>query len=427
MAHPIECPGEGCALHGAIYAALAVRGATPIVHGPAGCGYQAALAAPLSGWLDPGGIAVPSTNLSEKQVVFGGTARLREEIKNAVKVADGALYAVLSTCPTEMIGDDIPAMAKEARAQGFPVIDVPSAGFRGALRAGYVEFLKAVIGSGLVVDKGARDQTLVNVFGLVPGADAAWVGEIEEWSRLLAGLGLRANVVFGPSGGVADLRRVGNAALTLVLSPAGRGPAEAIQQRFGVPWLEASALPVGALATADLLRRIGDLAGRPRDDVETFAASERERENWFLERLSHAYHALDLQRGFALVTTGSRSAGLSAFLTGTLGWLPRLVVVAEPLAPDEKARLVPEIEKAAPGAEVIFVEGAGEIADAIAAAKPEIILARAIEAGVASRLGVPLVQISTPVSDRIVLDTPLSGSRGALALIEAIGGAVLRQ
>jgi nitrogenase molybdenum-iron protein beta chain len=294
------------------------------------------------------------------------------------------------------------------------------------VQAGYTAFLKAVIGADLVIDKGARDPTLVNVFGLVPGADAAWVGDIEEWSRLLAGIGLRANAVLGPSGGVEDLRRVGNAALTLVLSPAGRGPAEDLQARFGVPWLEAGALPVGASATADLLRRVGDSAGRPRDGVETFVASEIDRENWFLERLSHAYHALDLQRSFALVATGSRAAGLSAFLTGTLGWLPRLIVVAEPLAPEEKTRLLAELDTAAPGGKVIFAESAGEITDAIAAAKPEIILARSIEADIAARLGVPLVQISTPVTDRIVLDTPLSGSRGALALIEAIGTAVLR-
>ena len=90
---------------------------------------------PPSDWGGPdplGGLATPASNIFEKQVVFGATARLREQIKNTAKVVDGELLVVLSSCATEMIGDDVPAMAKEARDQGLNVLSIASAGFRGS-------------------------------------------------------------------------------------------------------------------------------------------------------------------------------------------------------------------------------------------------------------------------------------------------------
>ena len=125
MASPLERPGIGCALHGALHSAAAVPGVVPILHATAGCGIQAHRNGAAAGWAGPdplGGMAAPGPNLFEKQVVFGATARLREQIKNTVKVIDGQLYVVLSDCATEMIGDDVPAMAKEARDQGMKVL-----------------------------------------------------------------------------------------------------------------------------------------------------------------------------------------------------------------------------------------------------------------------------------------------------------------
>src|SRR5664279_3381086 len=105
MAHPLEQPGIGCALHGALHSAAAVPGVVPVLHATAGCGIQAYRNGGADGWGGPdplGGIAVSASNIFEKQVVFGATARLREQIKNTAKVVDGRLLVVLSSCATEM-------------------------------------------------------------------------------------------------------------------------------------------------------------------------------------------------------------------------------------------------------------------------------------------------------------------------------------
>lgn len=138
MARPLVGPPASCALHGAILTAAAIPGVIPLVHSTPGCALRAGtgVTGDLSG-APPGLPLVASTNLAEKHVVFGGTSRLREEIKNTLAVVESGLVAVLTGCPTEMIGDDVAAMVKEVTSQGEAVIDIQTAGFRGPARAGY--------------------------------------------------------------------------------------------------------------------------------------------------------------------------------------------------------------------------------------------------------------------------------------------------
>jgi nitrogenase molybdenum-iron protein beta chain len=431
MALTLEQPALGCTLHGALHSAAAVPGVVPVVHATAGCAVQAWRNGAADGWAGPdplGGLAVPASNIFERQVVFGATARLREQIKNTAKVVDGRLLVVLSSCATEMIGDDVPAMAKEARDQGLPVVSIASAGFHGSAHHGYALFLKGVLARSEILGPTLeRDQTLVNLLGIVPRQDAFWEGELAEWSRLLAGIGLRANPVFGPDGGVAGLRDLTRAGLSLVLSPWGAEVAHHLERAAGVPWLDAGGLPVGAAATGEVLHALARRLGLDAPAVEAFLAAEARREDHHLARLAEAYYRHDLQRDFALVAGSLQAPGIAAFLIGTLGWLPCTIVIAdgppETSRPDLERRIAAAIEGFA--ARVLFSEDAAEIDAAVVAGGAEIVLGRAVEAPAAAALGVPLVQVAFPVTDRLVLDGGLSGGRGAVTLTEEIARAVL--
>ena len=179
-----------------------------------------------------------------------------------------------------------------------------------------------------------------------------------------------------------------------------------------------------------MLRVLRALAGRLSLDlpqVEKFIAAEARREGHTLRRLAELYYRHDLQREFALVAGSLQAAGLAQFLVGTLGWIPRTIVVAD--FPPEAAR--PELQRrlaaATTGfdARVLFSEDAGEIEAAILEQGAEIVLGRAFERAVAAALDVPLVQVAFPVTDRLVLDKGLSGGRGAVTLVEEIARAVL--
>ena len=76
MSGIIEMPRYSCSLAGAQYTVHAIDRAIPILHSGPGCAFTnffgQNFASGLQGAGYAGGLSVPSTNLYEKQIVFGG-------------------------------------------------------------------------------------------------------------------------------------------------------------------------------------------------------------------------------------------------------------------------------------------------------------------------------------------------------------------
>lgn len=409
MAAHLTRPRAGCALHGALYAATAIDGVTPLLHATPGCGVQAGLwhggdCASGGGW--------PTSNLSEKHVVFGGASRLREQIKNTRSVVAGELTVVLTGCPAEMIGDDVEAMAQEARDAGDDVIDLATAGFRGSAYHGYAAFLEAALEQSVVV--APRRTGLVNIFGPVPHQDRSWLAEVEELSRLIAGVGLTPNPVFGPFGGLDSLRASAQAELSVTVSPWGGTAVRALDARFGIPWIESAGLPVGAVATAALLEKIVAAAGEVDEAAAVaFIDRERRREAYCLDRLLETLYRQGGPRAFALALPSLHAPGIARFLVQTLGWASAAIVVTDHPAIDSRAALHDGLSA------VHYSEDDDEITGLIGASGADIVLGSSLERIVADRLGAPLIECATPTS-RLSLTTGFGGFRGSLVLLEAI-------
>jgi len=180
MSRIIESCRNHCALLGAIQTVRAVEGLLPIVHSTAGCGRQEELGLGKQGGYQGQRAALPSSNVREKQIVFGGASRLREQIKNTVKTIEADAYVVLSGCATELVGDDIPAMAKEAREQGYPVLQVAAPGFKGDVHQGYEAVVQGLLAYavGLAPVQKHTQRGLINLLGIIPGQDVFWQGNL---------------------------------------------------------------------------------------------------------------------------------------------------------------------------------------------------------------------------------------------------------
>jgi nitrogenase molybdenum-iron protein beta chain len=89
--------------------------------------------------------------------------------------------------------------------------------------------------------------------------------------------------------------------------------------------------------------------------------------------------------------------------------------------------LVSRLRSIVPGfdTDLIFSEDRAEIADAIRSGSAGIVLGSSLERDVADELGVPFLAVSFPLVDRIVLDRGYAGYRGAAALLEDLGSAIL--
>lgn len=432
MSQIIHHDRNGCSLHGAVKALCAVEGLVPILHASAGCGLGArfpenTLAGSLAGtagWQETSG-----TNLLEKHVVFGGTSRLREQIKNTVKVLKGDLYVVATGCVPEVVGDDVPAMVKEAREQRFPVIGISTPGFKGNGWHGAATAVRQVLEQLPTLEDlpVAKDVGLVNLLGIAPGLDPFWEGDLLELEAALAPLGLRANRLHGIGQKPSNWKEARNAALDIVLSPWGLEAARFLEQRDGIPFLDFGFVPVASRDVGLLLAEVSQRLGLPAEPAAELALAEDRKLRYHLRKAAPTWLSGEFQRRTAVVAGSSAAVGLSRYLSGTLGQIVTTVAITDNPPEDSRTALVQRIRDASEGIEidVSFAESSVDVLRALSAARPELVLASSLERLWTVESGAALVEVSAPLREELVLDQSLAGTRGALSVTTRISRALL--
>ncbi len=426
---------NSCALHGALATLGAVPGVAPVIHSTAGCGAQGYWGvnrlAGQSGSGHAGGLFASSSSVIEKHIVFGGTSRLREEIKNAVKTISADLYLVVTGCAVEVVGDDVAAMVKEAQEQSFPVAHLQTPGFNGDTHRGYEIAMRGLEEAVNRLPQAEREPSagLVNVLGIVPGQHPYAEGDLETLRQLGTLAGMEVNTLLTHVDSVASWGKFPQAEVNWVFSPWGMSLARDWQKKYGIPYVDFGSLPVGAAATADFLRMVAGRSEEARAAVEKSAAEATRREDFYLEKLIDAYVDFDLQKSFSFVGESLYAAGIVHFLADTFGLVPETVVLTDIPIPEIQAHIRAREEPwlARFGAELIFEEDARLIAGHLGARPPELILGSYLERAVAERLGVPLHEISFPLPGEMVLAKSYAGFGGGVRLIEDLSRTLLQE
>ncbi len=438
LSGPIQLVRYVCAI-GAMQSVAAIPRAVPITHCGPGCadkqymnvsfynGYQG------SGWA--GGPVAPSTNASQREVIFGGADRLRELIESTQQVLDADLFVVLTGCIPDLVGDDVGSVVREFQKQGVPIVFAETGGFRGNNFTGHEAVAQAIIEQHIGPCEGEREPRLVNLWSLLPYHNTFWRGDHEEIQRLLEGIGLRVNVLFGPaSGGVAEWRSIPRAQFNLVLSPwLGVSTARLLEARFGQPWLHIPVVPVGARQSGAFLREVAAFAGLPAEPVEAFIAREEARYYGYIDGFTEFYseYFWGLPAKFAVVGDSAYALALTKFLVTQLGLIPARQIVTED--PPEEFRDGIRAQFRAidhdVSVEVEFAEDSHAIHEMIRATdfgrKPPMIFGTTWERDLVKEMKGSLIEIGFPASYEVVLSRTYVGYRGALALLERIYSTVV--
>lgn len=441
----IEKPRVSCALGGALATVNALPRTAPILHASMGCGNMTGVSIQgASGYLGSGycgGNSTPATGLGEREVVFGGAQRLAEQLRATSEIVDADLYAVITGCTAELIGDDAEAVVREyneSRQLVAPAILISGAGFKGDSLWGYDATLESLFQSYARSGLERRDR-LVNLLGVPPAQDVWWHGNLVELRRLLEGIGLEVNSLFLPEDSLEGIARSGAARASIVVSPThGVAGARALQASHGTPFLSTD-LPIGAGATGDFLRRVQAELGLDRDAVERFIAAEERRYHHVFHRLADAYADIDLQRYAVIVGGIEYAVALARFTSEELGWLPELVVVTDQVEEAARPELLSRfgfLDGAA--GKVVFETDASRIPQHLSerwpapdgaryrrALSPAFVLGSRLDREFADRIGAGHLSISYPVSNRVVLDRGYAGYRGALSLVEDVFSVIL--
>lgn len=440
--HFVERPRYLCALGGATAAVTALPGGVPVLHAAPGCAGNFAWTWNGGSGLQVGGycgaLAVPSSNVQEHEVVFGGEERLREQLANTLKVVEGELYVVVSGCVPEIIGDDLQAVVSEFRDAGAPVLGAETGGFKGNSYHGY-DLVLAALARDFIPRAAAKVAGQVNLWGIAPGMDPFWRGNLEGIRTLLEALGLTVNSFFTGADTLDGIRAAGAAELNVVVSDLyGRAAARVFSERHAIPVLT-TGLPVGPQASAVFLRQVGAALGREAA-AEALIAAEAARYYRTLEPLTDCWNDLDLQRYAVVVGDANYAPALSRFLADDLGWLPVLTVCTDPLDADERA-LVAQRLAAADGAfagQLVFETDGSEVLAHLNrhwppssgskyhhAFSPAFVVGSSLERELALALGAAHLAVSFPVANRAVLDRGYTGFRGGLRLIEDLVSAIV--
>jgi nitrogenase molybdenum-iron protein beta chain len=431
MSEFLERPRTACALAGALSVIGNLPDVIPIVHTSLGCGGNLANSIAFgSGYLGGGycnGGAAPSTGVTETEIVFGGVDRLQEQIKNTLELIDGKLYIVATGCMTEMIGDDTAGAVSEFRDEGYPIIAVSTPSFKGDSYHGYDIVLDGIFNKFLPKAE-SKNPKLVNIFGLVPGYDPFFRGDLEEIERLLTELGLEVNTFFTPNQTFENLTSAPSAALNIVLSRVwGVELAEKFEAKHETPYIVTD-LPIGPEATDSFLSTVAERFGLSADSV--IEKGNKDFYGYF-ERTADAFCDQDLKFYAVTVTNSTYAIPLARFITRELGWVLADSFVTDKLTEFQQNALKSEMP-------LKFLTGVQEIARAINTEHPRnraqryfddlsplYIIGSTLEKRTAQARGARHLSVSFPAYDRLITDRGYAGYRGGLHLFEDLIGQLM--
>ncbi len=245
-----------------------VRDAVLIQHSPIGCAAgQVSYNSLYRNGLKMRGFPVEGTkvlctNLTEKDMVFGGIDKLRQSVDDAWERFHPKAIFISTSCATAIIGDDIDSVATEYSDKlGIPVVPMHCEGFRSKHWSTGFDSTQHGILRQIARKGGVKQEDLVNVISL-------WGSDI--FTPMFKELNLRVNYVVDLSS-VADLAQLSEAVATVSFcNTLSTYLASGLEQDFGVPQVKAPQ-PYGFAGTDAWLRELGRVTHR-EDLVEKYIA-----------------------------------------------------------------------------------------------------------------------------------------------------------
>ena len=247
---------RACVYCGARVVLNPITDAIHLVHGPIGC---SSYTWDIRGSLSSGSELYRnsfSTDLQERDVIFGGEKKLAAAIDELAVKYPAKLIIVYSTCIVGVIGDDLVAVCKAAaKRHNIEVIPVQSSGFIGNKSAGYRAASDALLKLIAPTQPYVKKPNSINYLGDFNLAGEAWIvrGYLEE-------IGVDVNVVFTGDSHYRALKTAPQASLNIIQCAGSMHYlAGKMEEIYEIPYRQISFL--GLQDTADSLRKIAAFFG----------------------------------------------------------------------------------------------------------------------------------------------------------------------
>ena len=420
-----------CTPLGACLAFRGIEGSVPFLHGSQGCSTYIRRYL-ISHFREPMDIA--SSNFHEESAIFGGASIFKAGVRNVVSQYEPSFVGVATTCLAETIGEDMPGMMRELRAESPelpPMVQVSTASYRGTHIDGFHAAVRSTIEQ-LALD-GAKTDRVNLLPGMLSAADLRYLKEIfdecgipavvlPDYSESMDGGTWAEYEAIQPGGTkLSDIAGMGGSLATIefgsVLTKAQSG-GEWLKEKFGVP-LTRFAIPCGMRATDALFDAIEQLTGIVMPDR---FAGERAR---LLDAYVDGHKYIFGKRAIVF--------GEEDFVIGMTGLLQEIGI--DPIlcaSGGRSGHFDAELRAHVPGlpASAMVKEGFdfAEIAESAPELAPDLFVGSSKGYSIARRMGVPLIRVGFPIHDRIGGQRVLHiGYRGAQQLFDQIVNTIMDQ
>ncbi len=249
-----------------------------ITHGPIGCGFYSWLTRrnqtrPASDKDDNFMTYCFSTDMQDKDIVFGGEKKLKVAIQEAYDIFKPKAISIFSTCPVGLIGDDVHAVAREMKEKlGINVFGFSCEGYKGVSQsAGH-----HIANNGIFTHVVGENDTImdadykINLLG-----EYNIGGDAFEIDRILEACGISLVATFSGNSSYNQFANCHTADLNAVMCHRSINyVADMLEIKYGIPWIKINF--IGAEATAKSLRKIARYFDEPKliERVENVIAKE---------------------------------------------------------------------------------------------------------------------------------------------------------
>ncbi len=390
---PGKMSQRSCVYFGARYILGPMREAIHLVHGPIGCGYYGKMVrgTPMN---------IYSTNIEEKEIVFGGINKLKKSLVEAFQITPTAKGAfVYLTCASGLIGEDAELIANEvAQEVGRPIKVVSCPGFSGYSQAKGHSLAYELLFD-LIKPVKQYQEPVVNLVGEYNVA-----GETSVIKDLLSILGIKVHTVITGDTSWTEIEKMTCANLNLLIcGSTAEQFCKKLKTIFGVPYIKVSFY--GLTAIKNSLRKIGDYFGISRDKIEKIIKTEEEK---LYKKIKFLIRGFQGKKAIIVLGAG-RLVSLSKMLQ-ELGF--KVEIIASIFGRESE-----HVELRSYADIVSDNPGEYELEKVIAEAKPDIVFTNSREQWKFIKLGVPV--LSFPQEKH---RGPYAGYKGFLNFAQQIFG-----
>ncbi len=430
-----------CQPLGAMFAVAGIKRALPLVHGSQGCSTFVRYSFSRH-FREPSEIAV--TSLHEDAAVFGGRRNLLSGIGNLAARFKPDLIGVISTCSSEIIGDDVEGFVKVAKdemkekmgekADEVEVISISTPSFVEDHFRGYDNGINAI------VNNLSHDPTESNEkVNIIPGIVNP--GDIREIKHIIGMMDTKGIILtdtsdtfdsplrpsatqlkpFYPKGGttVDEIRDVSNSLGTIALCKYAGSAAIYMEKKYDVTAVMGP-IPIGVQNTDEFLRSMKKLTG---SEVSDELLDER---GLLVDSMADLSSRYLFGRRVAIYGDPDMVTGIARFVC-ELGMEPSVVCTGS--TTQDFVEDMNQVAKESDGpVDVLVGQDLRALELKIKEDPLDLILGNSDGRLIAMDAGIPLIRVGFPVYDRAGYHRrPIVGYNGGINLIDRITNTIMEK